>query len=80
MELYQILCYYTDLPAVNLAFYSGFTGLPVKAGQKNLQEKVKYFNDWFLTSLLHYFGTQIPKGKQGHISKNYFEGRQCTIS
>ena len=40
MELYQILCYYTDLPAVNLGFYRD----SIKARQKNLYEKVKYFN------------------------------------
>lgn len=53
MELYQILCYYTDLPAVNLAFCTD----NIKAGRKNLYEKVKYFNDWLHTSLIHSFGT-----------------------
>lgn len=40
IELYQILCYYTDLWAVNLAFYVD----NIKARQKNVYEKVKYFN------------------------------------
>ena len=40
MELYQFLCYCTDLPAVNLAFYID----SIKAREKNSYEKVKHFN------------------------------------
>lgn len=40
MELYQILCYYTELPAVNLDFYID----SIKARQKNSYKKVKYSN------------------------------------
>lgn len=42
MELYQICCCYTDFPAANLTFYVD----SIKARQKNLYEKVEYFNWW----------------------------------